>query len=94
MYTLSLNTKQLANHIRREYYERTNSLVQQYIYIDRLLDSSLPHDLLNEYNDTPTGFASSSALRDVDVPPTISEESRFPTDEPGMGIENGSGTMT
>ncbi|KAH8889501.1 hypothetical protein GQ53DRAFT_217392 [Thozetella sp. PMI_491] len=34
----------------RKYYERTNYLVQQYLYIDRLLDSSLPHDLLNEYN--------------------------------------------
>ncbi|KAK1828207.1 hypothetical protein QBC39DRAFT_156294 [Podospora conica] len=33
----------------REYYERINHLVQQYLYIDRLLDSSLPHDLLNEY---------------------------------------------
>ncbi|KAJ4418563.1 hypothetical protein N0V85_001396 [Neurospora sp. IMI 360204] len=37
----------------REYYERCNYLVQQYLYIDKLLDSSLPHDLLNEYNDLP-----------------------------------------
>ncbi|CZT09734.1 hypothetical protein WAI453_006997 [Rhynchosporium graminicola] len=51
----------------REYYQRTNSLLQQYIYIDRLLDSSLPHDLLNEYNDTPGSHS-------VTVPPTISEE--------------------
>ncbi|CAK7265666.1 hypothetical protein SEPCBS119000_001629 [Sporothrix epigloea] len=36
----------------REYYERNNMLIQQYLYIDRLLDSSLPHDLLNEYNST------------------------------------------
>lgn len=35
----------------RKYYERTNNLIQNYIYIDRLLDSSLPHDLLNEYGD-------------------------------------------
>ncbi|RKF65447.1 Metal tolerance protein 3 [Erysiphe neolycopersici] len=34
----------------RKYYERTNNLIQNYIYIDRLLDSSLPHDLLNEYS--------------------------------------------
>lgn len=54
---------------RREYYERTNSLIQQYIYIDRLLDSSLPHDLLNEY--TLTAATGSGA---VEVPPTISEE--------------------
>ncbi|KAH8815179.1 hypothetical protein F5884DRAFT_771365 [Xylogone sp. PMI_703] len=48
----------------RKYYERTNSLIQQYIYIDRLLDSSLPHDLLNEY-----------ANNNVAVPATICEES-------------------
>ncbi|KAH7417214.1 hypothetical protein BKA64DRAFT_293114 [Cadophora sp. MPI-SDFR-AT-0126] len=65
----------------RQYYERTNSLVQQYIYIDRLLDSSLPHDLLNEYNDTPgSGHQSSAALRDLEVPPTISEEPPTPED--------------
>jgi hypothetical protein len=52
---------------RREYYERNNSLIQQFLYIDRLLDSSLPHDLLNEYN-------SSSAQ--IEVPPTITEESQ------------------
>lgn len=64
---------------RREYYERTNSLLQQYIYIDRLLDSSLPHDLLNEYNDTPSsGHQSTATLRDVEVPPTISEEPPSP----------------
>lgn len=50
----------------RQYYERNNSLIQQYIYIDRLLDSSLPHNLLNEYNHT--------SHEEVDVPATISEE--------------------
>ena len=54
----------------RAYYERTNYLVQQYLYIDRLLDSSLPHDLLNEYNDMPP-----SSFRGVEIPNTISEES-------------------
>lgn len=34
----------------RKYYERNNFLVAQYLYIDRLLDSSLPHDLIQEYN--------------------------------------------
>lgn len=64
--------------VRREYYERTNSLIQQYIYIDRLLDSSLPHDLLNEYDNTPSRYsAGPSQLREsVEIPPTISEESR------------------
>lgn len=33
----------------REYYERCNYLISHYIYIDRLLDSSLPHDLIQEY---------------------------------------------
>ncbi|KAH6648306.1 cation efflux family protein [Truncatella angustata] len=53
----------------RKYYERTNYLIQQYVYIDRLLDSSLPHDLLNEYNDMPA-----SHFRGVEIPDTIREE--------------------
>ncbi|RAL63169.1 hypothetical protein DID88_004248 [Monilinia fructigena] len=55
----------------RQYYQRTNSLIQQYIYIDRLLDSSIPHDLLNEYEHN----ASSGRF---EVPATISEEPRTP----------------
>ena len=61
-----------ANHIflcRRKYYERNNSLIQQYMYIDRLLDSSIPHSLLNEYNNTSDN---------VEVPPTIAEEPPTP----------------
>ncbi|KAI1161403.1 hypothetical protein F5B18DRAFT_450186 [Nemania serpens] len=53
----------------RRYYERTNYLIRQYLYIDRLLDSSLPHDLLNEYNDLPH-----SSIQGLVVPETISEE--------------------
>lgn len=53
----------------RSYYERTNYLIQQYLYIDRLLDSSLPHDLLNEYNNMPV-----SAFKGVEIPETITEE--------------------
>lgn len=52
---------------RREYYERTNSLIEQYLYVDRLLDSSLPHNLLQEYSN------------DVNVPTTIQEESNSAT---------------
>ena len=48
---------------RREYYERNNYLIQQYSYIDRLLDSSLPHNLIQEYQ--PNG---------ISIPPTIDEE--------------------
>lgn len=56
--------------------------MQQYIYIDRLLDSSLPHDLLNEYNHTPgNGQQNTSASRDLEVPPTISEEPATPEDD-------------
>ncbi|KAK3695201.1 hypothetical protein B0T22DRAFT_97306 [Podospora appendiculata] len=53
----------------RQYYERTNYLVQQYRYIDKLLDSSLPHDLLNDYNNMPDW-----AFRGVEIPASISEE--------------------
>lgn len=60
----------------RKYYERVNYLVQQYLYIDRLLDSSLPHDLLNEYNNMPA-----SAFRGVEVPVTIAEPSSGPAGE-------------
>ncbi|KAJ5649167.1 uncharacterized protein N7484_002890 [Penicillium longicatenatum] len=34
----------------REYYENNNVLISQYLYIDRLLDSSLPHNLIEDYN--------------------------------------------
>jgi cation diffusion facilitator family transporter len=34
----------------RQYYERNNYLIAQYMYIDKLLDSSLPHNLIQEYN--------------------------------------------
>ncbi|OAA64908.1 cation diffusion facilitator 10 [Cordyceps fumosorosea ARSEF 2679] len=54
----------------REYYERTNDLIQQYMYIDCLLDSTIPHELLNEYN----AELEASAFRGVDIPNTISEE--------------------
>jgi hypothetical protein len=70
----------------RQYYERTNYLIQQYLYIDRLLDSSLPHDLLNEYNMMPT-----SSFRGVEIPDTIAEESGRMGLSPG-GDDGGEGT--
>ncbi|KAL2868405.1 cation diffusion facilitator family transporter [Aspergillus lucknowensis] len=33
----------------RQLYERNNDLISQYVYIDRLLDSSLPHRLIVDY---------------------------------------------
>jgi divalent metal cation (Fe/Co/Zn/Cd) transporter len=53
----------------RQYYERNNFLIQQYLYIDRLLDSSLPHDLIQEYQ-----YNVHSSSGAATVPPTISEE--------------------
>jgi len=44
------------------------------MYIDRLLDSSIPHNLLNEYNNTSDP---------VGVPPTISEEPPTPGSDSG-----------
>lgn len=38
----------------KKYYERVNFLVAHYLYIDRLLDSSLIHNLMSEYQDGPT----------------------------------------
>ena len=52
---------------RRKYYERNNYLLQHYMYIDRLLDSSLPHNLIQEYSNHEAGH--------VDIPTTITEES-------------------
>ncbi|KAL8659018.1 MAG: hypothetical protein Q9226_000644 [Calogaya cf. arnoldii] len=54
----------------RRYYEKNNHLISSYLYIDRLLDSSLPHSLIQEYNQ-PAG-------PDVDIPQTIDEEPRSP----------------
>ncbi|KAJ4302909.1 hypothetical protein N0V90_001800 [Kalmusia sp. IMI 367209] len=51
----------------RKYYERNNDLIQHYDYIDRLLDSSLPHHLIQEYSNHESG--------NVNIPTTITEES-------------------
>ncbi|KAH9872633.1 hypothetical protein J1614_005026 [Plenodomus biglobosus] len=55
----------------REYYERNNQLIQNYLYIDRLLDSSLPHNLIQEYTNLESGA--------VKIPTTITEESSATT---------------
>lgn len=72
----------------RRYYERNNYLIQQYAYIDKLLDSSLPHDLLNEYNDMPA----SAFRRGVEVPQTIAEEPTTPSSNGQQTSSSGSGT--
>ena len=63
----------------RQYYERNNFLIAQYLYIDQLLDSSLPHNLMAEY-DQP-GQSS------LNIPNTISEEP-CALDANGNSIEN------
>lgn len=63
----------------RQYYERNNFLIAQYLYIDQLLDSSLPHKLVDEY-DHP-GQSS------VQIPNTISEEPQTP-DTNGDSMES------
>lgn len=60
----------------RKYYERNNYLIQQYIYIDKLLDSSLPHNLLQEYSHPHV----------PQVPPTISEEPSQHSDPPSPDL--------
>ena len=57
----------------REYYQRNNHLISSYLYIDRLLDSSLPHNLIQEYNH--------SSDHDLHIPKTISEESTSTFDD-------------
>jgi len=59
------------DEIRRQYYERNNRLISSYLYIDRLLDSSLPHDLLQEYHEF-------EYPAQPDIPQTISEEPNTP----------------
>lgn len=58
----------------RKYYERNNSLIQQYTFIDRLLDSSLPHDLIQEYRHTATPTTPGISSMPPDIPETICEE--------------------
>ncbi|KAL8647800.1 MAG: hypothetical protein Q9210_005349 [Variospora velana] len=60
----------IGNNQSRQYYERNNHLISSYLYIDRLLDSSLPHTLIQEYNQ-PAG-------PDVSIPQTINEENPSP----------------
>jgi hypothetical protein len=69
---------------RRRYYERNNGLIQQYVYIDRLLDSSLPHNLLNEYENARS--SSWAEAGNVEIPSTISEEPGSPDSSLGMGL--------
>ncbi|KAF2823790.1 cation diffusion facilitator 10 [Ophiobolus disseminans] len=78
----------------RQYYERNNELIQHYLYIDRLLDSSLPHNLIQEYTNLESG--------PVKIPMTIAEEESANstpfatpgTRTPGNVSENGNGPLS
>ena len=81
--------KQMKKPVR-EYYQRNNHLISSYLYIDRLLDSSLPHNLIQEYNQP--------ANPDLHIPKTIAEESSSHLDDqhPSASIEpmpNGHGSQ-
>ncbi|CAF9937969.1 hypothetical protein IMSHALPRED_000611 [Imshaugia aleurites] len=74
----------------REYYQCNNHLISSYLYIDRLLDSSLPHNLIQEYNH--------ASDPDLHVPTPISEEatSTFGDHHPSANIKsmtNGHGSQ-
>ncbi|KAK5943759.1 hypothetical protein PMZ80_004768 [Knufia obscura] len=63
----------------RKYYERVNFLIAHYLYIDRLLDSSLIHNLMSEYQEpvhmqTITEEAQSPMLNGM-TPPDSSRKS-------------------
>lgn len=69
----------------RKYYERNNFLIAQYMYIDRLLDSSLPHDLIQEYHHSANGGYTSNMN-------TISEEPASAISANGSANVNGAAT--
>ncbi|SPO04223.1 related to cation diffusion facilitator 10 [Cephalotrichum gorgonifer] len=63
----------------RKYYERVNDLIRQYMFIDTLLDSTIPHELLSEYSER----LDASACRPLEIPQTITEESHSMDSSPG-----------
>lgn len=65
--------KQIKSKATRKYYERNNYLIQHYLYIDRLLDSSLPHDLIQEYHSPHVRSAIKQGSWQKDLPETIDE---------------------
>lgn len=68
----------------RKYYERNNYLIQHYMYIDRLLDSSLPHNLIQEYHtQDQSGKHPAYGSLHPNVPDTITEETS-PMDSPRL----------
>ncbi|KAF4548178.1 Hypothetical protein D9617_31g064140 [Elsinoe fawcettii] len=77
----------------REYYERNNYLIQQYMYIDRLLDSSLPHNLIQEYSrgqpNVPDTIAEETGRTPPDGSPMLNGTDGTNTPSDSTGQENG-----
>ncbi|KAJ5416472.1 uncharacterized protein N7487_000022 [Penicillium crustosum] len=65
----------------RKYHERNNGLISQYLYIDRLLDSSLPHNLIEDYNGCNNQNSGTRILQ----PPAL-EDNQAETPEPNPKI--------
>lgn len=70
----------------RKYYERNNYLIMQYLYIDRLLDSSLPRNLIEEYNNGQPYQSQDQP----DVPPAITERPDSEATSPDGDYKSGS----
>ncbi|KAL1998331.1 hypothetical protein VTN02DRAFT_6394 [Thermoascus thermophilus] len=68
--------KQLRPPVRK-YYERMNSLITRYLYIDRVLASSIAHELIEDYEQKMT--KSRSRLQTIVEEPPISPPTGMPT---------------
>lgn len=72
----------------RTYYARNNYLIAQYLYIDRLLDSSLPHDLIQEYNQ-PAANSDMHTISEEPSTPTLEGETKASTRTEGGHVTEG-----
>lgn len=68
-----------------------NDLIRQYMFIDTLLDSTIPHELLSEYS----ARLDASAFRPViEIPQTIREEGTSPDSSPEGSPREGPPVIT
>jgi cation diffusion facilitator family transporter len=75
----------------RGYYARNNFLIAQYMYIDRLLDSSLPHDLIQEYNQPAGGASNMHTISEEPLTPPVEGDAKANTST--IATEGGDGTV-
>lgn len=76
---------------RRKYYERINDLIRQYMFIDTLLDSTIPQELLSEYSERLDASAFRPA---IEIPQTIAEESTSGDTSPANSLADGPPLIT